>query len=266
MVAPVKDVQIDEAICAMGSAVGEALGARCVLLFGSRARGDHKTHSDVDLAVILGESEGSLTPQRRVDLEAQGYDVARATAGGLFRHVDVRVWTEEAYRKEKRSINHVAGRIWREGRVLFGSHETLPGEETVTELPHVGELMEMARGQLRTLRGMRDEDVFREEDFGFHAERVTELTLKAWIALTDNQYRLTHFLHQLFDQLEESGVQDADRFRDLSSLTNYAVVYQYRRIQSPVMDRERVIADVEGLVDFVGALLERAESEQPEAK
>ena len=261
MVAPVSDTQAEEAINAIGTAVGQALGARCVLLFGSRARGDYKVHSDVDLAVILADPEPALGPQQRIDLEARGFAVAKSVSGDLFRRVDVRVWTEARYREEKRSINHVAGRSWREGRVLFGCHETLPGEETVSELPHVRELLDMARGQLRTLNGMRDEDVFREEDFGFHAERVTELTLKAWVALTGNQYRLTHFLDQLFDQLEEAGASEARQFRDLTSLTNYAVVYQYRVIQSPVMDRERVIEDVRGLVDYVSALMEQAETE-----
>lgn len=255
------DIENGAVIQAIGTAVGQALGAQCVLLFGSRARGDHKAHSDVDLAVILCDPESSLTPQRRLDLEAQGFAIAESIGGGLFRHVDVRVWTEAGYRAEKRSINHVAGRSWREGKILFGSHETLTGEETVAELPHVRELMGIAQGQFRTLNGMRDEEVFREEDFGFHAERVTELTLKAWIALTGEQYLLTHFLHQLFDQLEEAGAPEARQFRDLSSLTNYAVVYQYRTIASPMMDRERVIGEVRALVDYVHSLLERAESE-----
>ena len=260
MVAPVSDTQAEEAINALGTAVGQALGARCVLLFGSRARGDYKVHSDVDLAVILADPEPALGPQQRIDLEARGFAVAKSVSGDLFRRVDVRVWTEAKYREEKRSINHVAGRSWREGRVLFGCHETLPGEETVAELPHVRELLDMARGQLVTMGILRDGAV-REEDFGFHAERATELTLKAWIALTGNQYRLTHFLDQLFDQLEEAGASEARQFRDLTSLTNYAVVYQYRMIQSPVMDRERVIDDVRGLVDYVSGLLEQAETE-----
>ena len=261
MVTSASEIQVEEAIRAIGEAVGLALGARCVILFGSRARGDHKAHSDVDLAVIMGAEADPMPPQLRVDLESEGVRVAGMAGGDLFRRVDVRVWTEPGFRADKRSINHVAGRIWREGRILFGCHETLPGEDAVAELPHVRELIDMARGQFRTLNGMRDEEIFREEDFGFHAERTTELTLKAWIALTGNQYRLTHYLHQLFDQLEQSGVAEARQFRDLTSLTNYAVIYQYRQIVSPVMDRERVIADVRRLVDFVATLLEQAEAE-----
>ena len=260
MTTAVSDVEAEEAIRAIGAAVGKALAARCVLLFGSRARGDHKEYSDVDIAVILDDPRDSLEPQRRMDLETQGAAVAEEVSGRLFRRIDVRLWTEPGFRTQKRSINHVAGRIWREGRLLFGSHKTLPGEDVVAELPHVRELIDMAQGQLRTMSILRNPEA-REEDFGFHAERVTELTLKAWIALTGEQYRLTHFLHLLFDQLEEAGVADARRFRDLSTLTNYAVIYQYQRIQSPVMDRGRVIEDVRGLVEHVASLAERAEAE-----
>ena len=163
MVAPVSEVQAEEAISAIATAVGRALGAQCVMLFGSRARGDYKEHSDVDLAVIIGESENSLTAQRRVDLEAQGLEVAKSSGGELFRRVDVRVWTEEKYREQKRSINHVAGRSWREGKVLFGCHETMPGEEKVAELPHVRELIEMARGQMGHLMGCDDDSEYSEK-------------------------------------------------------------------------------------------------------
>ena len=86
------------------------------------------------------------------------------------------------------------------------------------ELPHVRQLIHMAQGQLTTVTAMRDNKLFREEDFGFHAGRATELTLKAWIALTGNQYLLTHFLDQLFNQLEQAEVPETNQFRDLASL------------------------------------------------
>ncbi len=260
MVTTATEAQVKGAIQAMADAVGEALTARCVILFGSRARGDHKTHSDVDLAVILEPADYPIGSQERIRLQEKGMAAAEGISGQLFRRVDVRVWTETEYRAQKRSINHVAGRSWREGNLLYGSHKTLPGEEVVAELPHVRELIEMARGQITTMTRLSDYDI-REEDFGFHAERATELTLKAWIALIGNQYPLTHFLHRLFDQLDQAGVSDASQFRDLISLTNYAVIYQYNNIASPTMDRARVIADVRRLVDHVSVLLEQADAE-----
>ena len=72
MVTTVSDAQAEEAIRAIGKAVGESLDAQCVLLFGSRARGDHKAHSDVDLAVIMVASYAILAPQERIDLENAG--------------------------------------------------------------------------------------------------------------------------------------------------------------------------------------------------
>ena len=82
-------------------------------------------------------------------------------------------------------------------------------------------------------RLVNDENV-REEDFGFHAERATELSLKAWIALTGNQYP---FDPRTCKELcstswNEAGAAETAQFRYLTSLTNYAVLYQYHPIVS----------------------------------
>ncbi len=257
MVSPAREVGVDEVIQAMAVAVGRSLSARCVILFGSRARGDYKDYSDVDLAVILDQPPVPLGSQERIRLETQGAAAAESVCGKLFQRIDVRLWTEPEYRKQKRSINHVAGRSWREGKVLYGSHETLPGEEEVAELDHVRELVDMARGQIDTMGFLATGA--REEDFGFHAERATELTLKAWIALRGDQYPLTHQLGILLDRLEETGASGADRFRHLASLTNYAVIYQYRELPVRSMDRHLVMRQVGQFVEHVSALLDQAE-------
>ena len=258
MVTPASEVQVEEVIQAIADTVGDALGARCVVLFGSRARGDYKDYSDVDLAVILDEPPVPWGSQERIRLQAQGAAAAKAVCGKLFRRIDVRLWTEPEYRKQKRSINHVAGRSWREGKVLYGSHEDLPGEEVVSELDHLRELIDMDRGQIETM-GLLEHRA-REEDFGFHAERAVELSLKAWIALTGRQYPLTHELEELFDLLDEAGVSGTSQFRHLVSLTNYAILYQYHNIPDPRMDRERVMEDVRRFVEHVSDLMDQAEA------
>ena len=213
MTTAVSDVEAEAAIRAIGAAVGKALEARCVLLFGSRARGDHKSHSDVDLAVILADSGTNLGPQRRIDLETRGATVAeqvserRPVPEGGRQGLD----GDRNYRSRE-ALHQSRGGAYPGGKAGCCSApiETLPGEEVVAELPHVQELIDMAQGQLRTTDLLGNPDI-REEDFGFHAERVTELTLKAWVALTGNQYQLTHHLHQLFDQLDEAGIPDASQ-------------------------------------------------------
>ena len=104
-------------IQAVANAVGKALSARCVILFGSRARGDHHEGSDIDLAVIFGGA--APDPKLRRDEVDAAIESVRSTANGQFPRIDVIGWTEEEYRLKKRSMNHVAGRAWREGRMPY---------------------------------------------------------------------------------------------------------------------------------------------------
>ena len=87
-------------------AVGTALGARCVILFGSRARGDHRSDSDVDLAIVAAEAE--LTAQQRSDLRESARAAALSAAPSHVKHIDVIVWTEAEYRTKKRSTTLLA--------------------------------------------------------------------------------------------------------------------------------------------------------------
>lgn len=240
-------------------AAGAAVDALCVILFGSRARGDNRGDSDVDLAVVAAEVE--LDAQQRHDLRERARAAARSVAAELANHIDVVVWTDTEYRAKKRSINHVAGRAWREGVVLYGVHETLPGEEVVSELDNARELVRMARGQTRALLGMAlDDETFSENIFGFHAQRGAELAFKAWITLLGQRYERTHNIADLLAILASNRVGEAQPFAHLSTLTPYAVKYVYEEIENPTMDRQFVANEVNALADLVESLLDRAET------
>lgn len=243
----------------MADAVGGALRARCVILFGSRARGDHRSDSDIDLAIVAGEVE--ITAQQRSNLRERAYYTALSVAPSHVKHIDVIVWTEAEYRTKKRSINHVAGRAWREGLVLYGAHETLPGEEIVSELGNARELMRMALGQTRAVSAMTfDEETFSENIFGFHAQRGAELALKAWITLLGQRYERTHNVADLLSILANSGVVEAQPYAHLATLTPYAVKYVYEEIENPTMDRQYVANEVNALANLVASLLQQAET------
>lgn len=240
----------------IAGAVGDAVDARCVILYGSRARGDHRPDSDIDLAIIAAEAE--LEAQQRHDLRERARAAASA-AGGAFHHIDVIVWTEAEYRAKKRSVNHVAGRAWREGLTLYGAHETLPGEEIVSELDNASELMRMARGQTRALLAMAfDDETFSENIFGFHAQRGAELALKGWITLLGQRYERTHNVADLLAILESNGIGEAQPFAHLASLTPCAVKYIYEEIENPTMDRQFVAGEVNALADLVESLVLQA--------
>ena len=244
----------------LAGAIGDALHARCVILFGSRARGDHRVSSDVDIAIVAKPAE--LNAQERHDLRQQALGVAESVADGPFPHVDVIIWTDQEFRTKKRSVNHVAGRAWREGKILYGSHEALPGEEVASELDNARELMRMCQGQVRALFAMAlNDDVFIENIFGFHAQRGAELALKAWISLIGERYERTHNVADLVAILNDAGVADVQPYERLATLTPYAVKYVYEEIENPTMDRRYISQEVNALAHLVESLLKRAEED-----
>ncbi len=244
----------------IGGAIGRALDAQCVILFGSRARGDHRPDSDLDLAMIATQTD--LDAQQRFDLRERAHSVAAEVADGRFRRIDLIVWTESEYRTKKRSINHVAGRAWREGEIIYGTHKTLPGEETVSERENAHELMRMCRGQVSALIGMAtDVETFNENIFGFHAQRATELALKAWISLAGKRYERTHSVLDLLTILVDAGVAAIQPYAHLASLTPYAVKYVYEEIENPTMDRQYIAGEVNTLADLVESLIRQAEGD-----
>lgn len=80
-----------------------------IILFGSRARGDSRPGSDVDLLIVKDSTE---KPHRR---PIPAYE----SLGGLGISKDILWYTPEEVRKWARARNHVVARALREGRVLY---------------------------------------------------------------------------------------------------------------------------------------------------
>src|SRR5205085_8638049 len=82
-----------------------------VILFGSRARGDARPDSDIDLLIVQAEQPGASRWQelRRLRLSLRAFPVAKYLL--LVRPAEFAYWRD--------SLNHVVGRASREGRVLY---------------------------------------------------------------------------------------------------------------------------------------------------
>lgn len=87
-----------------------------IILFGSRARGDARPDSDVDLLVI---ESGPFTPQHSRYQEAARLYLALRN---LPVSKDLLVYSRDEFEHWKTSLNHVIGRAWREGKVLHERH------------------------------------------------------------------------------------------------------------------------------------------------
>lgn len=85
-----------------------------IILFGSRARGDARADSDVDLLIIETEP---FSPQRSRRKEAARLYMALR---GLAISKDILLYSRDEFEHWKNSMNHVAGRAFREGKILHG--------------------------------------------------------------------------------------------------------------------------------------------------
>lgn len=85
-----------------------------IILFGSRARGDARADSDIDLLVVETEP---FSPQRSRRKEAARLYMALR---GLAVSKDILLYSRDEFDRWKNSLNHVVGRAHREGRVLHG--------------------------------------------------------------------------------------------------------------------------------------------------
>ena len=85
-----------------------------IILFGSRARGEARPDSDVDLLVV---ESAPFSPQRSRRKEAARLYMALR---GLAVSKDILLYSRDEFDHWKNSLNHVVGRACREGRVLHG--------------------------------------------------------------------------------------------------------------------------------------------------
>lgn len=85
-----------------------------IIFFGSRARGDARPDSDVDLLVVETEP---FSPQRSRRKEAARLYMALR---GLAISKDILLYSRDEFERWKNSLNHVVGRAHRKGRLLHG--------------------------------------------------------------------------------------------------------------------------------------------------
>ena len=107
--APVTDVLLDQ----MVQAIVAEVDPEQVILFGSRARGDAREDSDVDLVVVEAEPFGK-TRSRRLEAVRLWKSLS-----GFIVPKDILVYSRDEVDYWRDSGSHVLARALREGRVLY---------------------------------------------------------------------------------------------------------------------------------------------------
>ncbi len=118
-------------------------------------------------------------------------------------------------------------------------------------------LLVKAKNDLTALEGMLEKpEKFSEDIFGFHAQQCVEKTIKAYLSKNEIEFKLTHNLGLLFNQVRETNAEIADKFDSLRSLRPFAVEFRYDiEFEEGNIDRRKVFDDVNNFYKFIEKII-----------
>ena len=256
------NAQPDPKAVAVADRLRKATGADCVVLFGSRARTDWTTGSDVDMMVLSDSMPDQATILATQTTAAQIAD----QAFGRTVTVDVLFMTHRDFAQmSEQTINHVAARARKEGVVMprnpegYGSmfdedyeqNEQLEYQERERRIAD-------ANVHYRNMHGLLDLG-FEDKDTAFLAQQAVENAMKGLISALGEEYN-THHSTRAFGRdirrLDPGG--DWHFASNLGQLDNFAGAARYGPLITPIHDyREmanNVTDDLEMIYDRIRAI------------
>ncbi len=207
---------------AVAQAVFEALSPDLVILFGSRARGDYRPDSDIDLLILSSE------PNR--EFHAAASRAAFSTMRKLYDpevNVEFLPMTSQQFHRARVAPNHVAGQACRDGVTMDGLHPPFPPASEPNDWPDIEQRFTVAWRNLHDLK-LNIAAGASQELIGFLAQQTVENILKGWISALRDHYRNLHDIADLANIIREhSSESNTDAGESLAWLTQYAVTYRY---------------------------------------
>jgi len=122
------------------------------------------------------------------------------------------------------------------------------------DLEQARNFLNIASRDYRALCGMKDQEVFSSEIFGFHIQQAVEKALKAWLCIMGVPFPRTHDLDELGALLEKSGQKIPKFLQTLLEFTDFAVAFRYDAFPDLEGDIDRNIC-----IDQVGRLLKHVQ-------
>ena len=180
-------------------AIQQAVQPAEVILYGSRAVGEHRQDSDVDILIVTQDRQEAGT----ATITAQNWlNTARPDAD-----VSIRTMTLEEFERKRRLGQSLAGQASRHGVNAMGERlEYNPHDD-----PHEEEIWQETRGWLERSEEHRQDYNEREDAnhwnlkaLGYEAQQAVEHAMKGLLAAHDDQSRFRHDLSSMWDYIDRN--------------------------------------------------------------
>ena len=238
----------DPKAVAVARAVYEAVRPEKVILFGSRARGDYRVDSDIDLLII---SDG---PSKARYMKAQNAasEAAHRIYGDYF-GADLVWMPREKYMECRVGINHLAAQAARDGVDMNGDKEEYQRDQSVPfDWPDARQRVVNADRELIAMNVMATGNSS-QEAIGFHGQQALENILKGWISALGIAYPNTH---DLADLIAVVRVNPRERKipagEGLEWLTLYTTKYLYKGAYIVMDEPIEVYHSIDRVVSAIG--------------
>ena len=241
----------DPKAVAVARAVYDAVPLDSVILFGSRARGDYRSDSDIDLMLIY---DARISRDAYSKASVAAHDAIERTYGTRRIGVDLLTMPKNIYIECRGGINHVAAQAARDGVDMNGEKPEYEPDPESFDWGDINQRVINTDRELITLEGLIEGNL-PQEAIGFHAQQALENILKAWISAVGLEYVNTHDLEELLGIIK--SVPDeltTPAGAELRWLTDYAVKYRYAGAVIEMNDPQMLFRMID---DTVATIYER---------
>ena len=252
----------DPKAVAVANLLQKATRADCVVLFGSRARSDWTTSSDLDVMVLNDSMPDQATT---LETQATAAQIADYTFGRTVT-VDVLFMTHRDFAQmNELTINHVAAHARKEGIPIprnpedyssmfdgdYEQNEQLEYQERERRIAD-------ANVHYRNMHGLLDLG-FEDKDTAFLAQQAVENAMKGLISALGEEYNTHHSTKAFASDIQRLDPGTEWHFAsNLGQLDNFAGAGRYGPLITPIQDyREmanNVTDDLEMIYDRILAI------------
>jgi HEPN domain-containing protein/predicted nucleotidyltransferase len=209
----------------IASRIRQAVQPWRIVLFGSRARGDHREWSDYDVYVEVSEEGVTATAL---------HDRIREALSGIY-SLDIKVNPPGEIERRRDDPGTIEWDVAREGRVLFAdprAPSVLTPPKRVSEPPadvpeSVSEWLEVAERDLRHCHLLEKQDPSYSPEICWLSHQTCEKHMKALLVAQHVRPDRTHDLKTLLAALRAAGLPLPGLDTDCELLSKHAITPRY---------------------------------------